>query len=290
MYGFSAAGNFTVYQLANRYSGGNEGATQVYIQAWRNWSGNQLDRDTVVHLNDTGEMLILAKAMFAHEAGQISPVRDNQIMYAIEAERAGSLPTSVSGREEECWNTDLADDADILTRLAVEHGVRPAPVEEMVRYRDLYKPSSRPRYWAVLDFSLNSREKRLFVFDTLERGVDRYYCAHGRGSEGSANDGLATVFSNRSGSNASSLGIYLCSETYYGENGYSLRLDGVEDSNSNARSRAIVVHGAKYVSERWIRDHGYLGRSHGCPAVEHQYVAQIVNALASGSLLIASTT
>ena len=114
-----------------------------------------------------------------------------------------------------------------------------------------------------------------------------YLCAHGRGSEGPTDDGFANVFSNVDGSNASSLGVYKCAETYFGENGFSMRLDGLEQTNSNARHRAVVIHGAAYVSPQMIADTGRIGRSQGCPAVEMHLVHDVVDALKSGSLLLA---
>jgi hypothetical protein len=66
-----------------------------------------------------------------------------------------------------------------------------------------------------------------------------------------------------------------------------MRLDGLEATNSNARARAIVVHGANYVSPDMIRQTGRIGRSDGCPAVENRFKTEIVNALTGGSLLLA---
>ena len=88
--------------------------------------------------------------------------------------------------------------------------------------------------------------------------------AHGRGS----GDNFATRFSNAEGSHQTSLGLFRTADTYVGGNGYSLRLDGLETGvNDRARERAIVMHGAPYVSEANVRTVGRLGRSHGCPAL-----------------------
>jgi hypothetical protein len=81
----------------------------------------------------------------------------------------------------------------------------------------------------------------------------------------------------------SSLGFYLTAETYNGEHGYSLRLDGLSSTNSNARERAIVIHAADYVAPG-----EKIGRSWGCPAVEPRYHQQIIDELKEGALIYAS--
>ncbi|MHC2484827.1 murein L,D-transpeptidase catalytic domain-containing protein [Rhizobium leguminosarum] len=197
----------------------------------------------------------------------------DQSAVAIDQERARTLP-----QIDKTMNTyarKLTDsDSDRLRTLAKQFGIDPAPIKRPIAFEDKERPYARLRYWAVLDFALRSDQKRLSVLDMVEQSVDRYYCFHGKGSEGSANDGYATVFSNRSSSNASSLGIYTCAGPYDGDNGYSMRLDGEEATNSNARSRAVVMHGANYVSDQWLRHHPYLGRSSGCPSVGHAYASK----------------
>ena len=87
--------------------------------------------------------------------------------------------------------------------------------------------------------------------------------AHGR------NSGLeyANRFSNKISSHQTSLGFYRTAETYIGKHGFSLRLDGLEFSNSNARKRAVVIHQADYASANFIKRNGRLGRSYGCPSL-----------------------
>lgn len=286
VYRFDRTGHFTLTELASAYAGGDEKAAKIYLEGWRLWSGGALKDDTVTHLDDDAELVTLAKAMFGHEAAQRSPLHDDQIAWAIDQERAGTLPEI--DKPMKTYARQLADsDGDRLRKLAKQFGINPTPVDLLIGFQAKERPYVRLRFWAVLDFTLRSDQKRLFVLDVVEQGVDRYYCAHGKGSEGSVNDGYATVFSNRSGSNASSLGIYTCSEPYNGDNGYSMRLDGEEATNSNARSRAVVIHGANYVSDQWLQHHPYLGRSLGCPAVDHAYASKIIGELKNGSLLIA---
>lgn len=135
----------------------------------------------------------------------------------------------------------------------------------------------------LIDFSLPSTEKRMYVLDLAGKEVLYVsYVAHGRNS----GDNYATSFSNRNGSHQSSLGFYRTGGTYQGGNGYSLLLDGLEKGiNDEARSRAIVIHGADYCSEQVIRSAGRLGRSYGCPALPRELAKPIINTIKGGSLL-----
>jgi hypothetical protein len=177
------------------------------------------------------------------------------------------------------------EDESILRELAKPHGLE-MPIERLIALRNERYAASRPRYWGIVNFDLHSAKPRLFVFDVISRTTDTYLCAHGKGSEGPSDDGFANVFSNKKGSNATSLGIYRCAETYEGHNGYSLRLDGLEPTNSNARDRAVVVHGADYVSEEFARMHSRVGRSDGCPALDHKHARTVIDQLKLGSLLM----
>jgi hypothetical protein len=119
---------------------------------------------------------------------------------------------------------------------------------------------------SVIDYSRPSTEPRLWVFDLqpTPRLLYAEVVAHGRGSGAD----LAQSFSNTAGSYQSSLGLFLTAETYHGQNGYSLRLDGLEPGvNDHARARAIVMHGAPYVDIDLAHRQGRLGRSLGCPAI-----------------------
>src|SRR5262245_45549147 len=116
----------------------------------------------------------------------------------------------------------VGDDESILHGLAKPHDLE-IPMDRLITLRNDRYPDSRPRYWGIVNFDLHSAKPRLFVFDVVSQTTDSYLCAHGRGSEGPSDDGFANVFSNKKGSNATSLGIYRCAETYNGKNGYSLR-------------------------------------------------------------------
>jgi len=136
----------------------------------------------------------------------------------------------------------------------------------------------------VIDYSLASTEPRMWVFD-LEKQELLFHelVAHGVNT----GENYATRFSNRQGSKQSSLGVFLTGETYDGRNGYSLRLHGLEDGvNHLALDRAIVVHGAWYVSEAFGREHGRLGRSWGCPALDQEVAREVIDTVKEGSLLL----
>ena len=136
---------------------------------------------------------------------------------------------------------------------------------------------------SIADFSKPSNIKRLFVIDLQHRKIlFNTYVAHGQGS----GKEFANRFSNIPESFQSSLGFYLTSDTYTGKNGYSLHLDGVEKGiNDKADERAIVMHGAPYVSETYIRSKGYIGRSWGCPAVPEKLNKPIIEKIKNGSCL-----
>ena len=135
----------------------------------------------------------------------------------------------------------------------------------------------------IIDFSKPSTEKRMFILDLRNQKILYHtYVAHGKNT----GVNMATKFSNNKGSNQSSLGLFRTGESYQGKHGYSLRLDGLEKGfNDNARNRAVVMHSASYVSEGFIRMHGRLGRSWGCPAVPVEISKEIIDLIKGGSCL-----
>jgi hypothetical protein len=136
----------------------------------------------------------------------------------------------------------------------------------------------------IIDYSLGSREKRLWVLD-VERDtvLARELVAHGRNT----GDDLAERFSNVPGSLQSSLGVFLTGGTYTGKHGLSLRLKGLERVNDKAEARAIVVHGADYVNDFIGRQLGRLGRSQGCPALSRAVAPRIIRLIQGGTVLFA---
>lgn len=136
---------------------------------------------------------------------------------------------------------------------------------------------------AVIDYSMPSSQKRLWVFDLRNpRVLYHEYVAHGQGT----GDNYARAFSNNDGSHQTSLGLYRTAETYVGNNGYSLRMDGLDPGfNDKARARAIVMHGAPYVNPDLVAKMGRIGRSHGCPAVRAQVAHEIIDTLKGGQFV-----
>lgn len=129
----------------------------------------------------------------------------------------------------------------------------------------------------IIDFSKPSTEKRFYTIDLRNLAVKYHtFVAHGRNT----GQNIATSFSNVPHSNQSSLGFYVTGETYVGSKGYSLRLDGMEKKfNDKIRSRAVVIHGADYATESWIRRYGRLGRSQGCPALPPAISREVIDAI-----------
>lgn len=134
---------------------------------------------------------------------------------------------------------------------------------------------------SIVDFTKPSYKKRLFVIDLSNfKLLFNTYVAHGQNTGRE----YAKAFSNKPESFQSSLGFYVTSGTYVGKNGFSMHLDGLEYGfNHLAEERAIVMHGAPYVSEGMIRSQGYIGRSHGCPAVPENLNKPIIEKIKNGS-------
>jgi hypothetical protein len=137
----------------------------------------------------------------------------------------------------------------------------------------------------IIDYTKPSIEERLYVINLKQRKVVlRSLVSHGKNS----GHNLTESFSNRPGSLKSSLGFFVTGETYRGVHGYSLRLTGVEPGvNDNARRRAIVLHGAGYVSNGFSRRWGRLGRSWGCPAVPRESSRMIIDAIKNKTCMFA---
>lgn len=182
---------------------------------------------------------------------------------------------------------------DVVPSAATRGGVNAQislPVTRAIEYV-LSQPSEHPRA-AVLDFSAHSSTPRFHVIHRASGQVlQSFRVAHGHGSEGRRHDGYAEVFSNVPNSNASSLGLYRTAETYLSDvyPGLAMRLDGLSPTNSNARSRFIVVHAAKYMEpESWKgKKAGRPGLSDGCFVFSQADRDAIISSLQGGALLYA---
>jgi hypothetical protein len=144
---------------------------------------------------------------------------------------------------------------------------------------------SNPSTLTVIDYSKPSTEKRLWVVDLKSHALlYEELVAHGQGS----GQKMATQFSNDPETHRSSIGLFETGETYTGKNGYSLRLVGLDAGfNDHAFERAIVMHGAPYVSETVARKQGRLGRSWGCPAVSESVAHELIDRVKETGLVFA---
>ena len=138
----------------------------------------------------------------------------------------------------------------------------------------------------IIDYSLPSTERRLWVLD-LGRSQVLFHELVAHGQRSGEND--ARAFSNVVGSHQSSLGVFRTGPDYSGEHGVSLRLEGLEPGfNDCAEQRAIVLHGAPYVSEEFAERFGRIGRSFGCPVVRSAIADSLIHTIRGGTLLFAS--
>lgn len=144
---------------------------------------------------------------------------------------------------------------------------------------------TNPSTLTVIDYSKPSTERRLWVFDLKAHTLLFHeLVAHGQGS--GAN--LSTRFSNEPDTHRSSIGLYVTEDTYVGKNGYSLRLSGLDRGfNDRALERAIVMHGAPYVSDAFAKTQGRLGRSWGCPALREGVAREVIDRVKGGGLVFA---
>jgi L,D-transpeptidase catalytic domain len=189
-----------------------------------------------------------------------------------------SLATGSAGARLAFGRTESVDgqiDAGLLRRaldaLQQHH--------DSISYRD---------FIGVADFSLPSRAPRFHLVNLADGKVRSHLVAHGRGSD-PGHTGWLERFSNEPRSNATSAGAYRTGSLYLGAHGRSVRLEGLDPTNSNAVSRAIVVHGAWYVNEEMVGHSGMLGRSQGCFAVAQSSLPEIVARLGPGRLIYADS-
>jgi hypothetical protein len=136
----------------------------------------------------------------------------------------------------------------------------------------------------VVDYSRHSSLERLYVVNLETGAVTAYRAAHGRGSDPD-HDGFLDKFSSVPGSNASPEGAFRLAETYHGQHGRSVRLDGLDETNRTARARAIVIHAAAYAEPEHLARHGNLGRSFGCIVFSAADLARFLEDVPEGTLI-----
>ena len=185
-------------------------------------------------------------------------------------------------------NLAAAPDALVTTLVSQAPGLRPHVLKmalDAAGSAAEHGLVARRNLLTVIDYSLPSSQQRLFVFDLAKKKLLFHeLVAHGKNSGGN----ITNFFSNEPGSEATSLGLFVTQDTYIGHNGYSLRLRGLEEGvNDMASNRAIVLHGAYYVSLEAIKVLGRLGRSWGCPAVRSEIAQKLIDTIRGGSAIFA---
>jgi len=174
-----------------------------------------------------------------------------------------------------------------VSSFAASSGVSPEMLKRALAALDKHRSVIPTRdTLAIADFSLPSRTPRFHLVDVVSGRVSSHLVAHGRGSD-PAHTGWLHQFSNAPRSNATSAGAFRTDGLYVGGHGRSIRLTGLDATNSNAESRAIVVHAAWYVNPQMASTHGSLGRSQGCFAVSDESLPQVLAKIGSGCLIYA---
>lgn len=225
-------------------------------------------------------MLLITLTLFAinRPSSAEKSVADNQI---IKARPASARVISAEEMFDQYINATYT--AIGLTRAGLSMDVFKKALTGYFNLKDSGKLSTTKNILSIVDFTRSSKTKRLWVIDlAAQKLLFNTFVAHGKGS---GND-LATSFSNLTNSYQSSLGFYITNEIYFGKHGLSLRMDGMDEGyNTNARERAIVVHGADYVSQNAINQWGRLGRSQGCPALPSELTKPIIETIKDKTLL-----
>lgn len=206
--------------------------------------------------------------------------KDGTVANSTNAANSGGTVATNTGSSD---TGSVAPIAESYSFLDPGHEVPPGLLSKTVDYYVTHQSViANKKFIGVIDFKQHNSKERFYIIDMETGQVEKYLVAHGKNSDPNYT-GYATIFSNTPNSEASSIGFYRTAETYEGAHGYSLKLDGLSSTNSNARSREIVMHPADYVAPG-----SKIGRSWGCPAVEPRYSAQIIDQIKGGALIYAS--
>lgn len=166
-------------------------------------------------------------------------------------------------------------------------GLNPVLFQKAKAALDSHRYQARARdLMGIVDFSKASSEARFHLVDLMNGTVESHLVAHGRGSDPD-HSGFVERFSNDFGSYATSNGAYTTGDYYDGKYGLSMKVQGLDWSNSNAEARAIVIHNAWYAEPEMIAQHGKLGRSEGCFAFSRASQWDVMRRLAGGRLIYA---
>lgn len=166
-------------------------------------------------------------------------------------------------------------------------GLNPVLFQKAKAALDSHRYQARARdVMGIVDFSKASSEARFHLVDLMNGTVESHLVAHGRGSDPD-HSGFVERFSNDFGSYATSSGAYTTGDYYNGKYGLSMKVQGLDWSNSNAEARAIVIHNAWYAEPEMIAQHGKLGRSEGCFAFSRASQWDVMKRLAGGRMIYA---
>ena len=165
-------------------------------------------------------------------------------------------------------------------------GINPALFSKARAALDSRAWISNRDFMGVVDFAHGSADPRFHVVHLPSGHVESFRVAHGSGSD-PGHTGYLDHFSNRPGSEATSNGAYTTSETYHGKYGLSMKVRGLDWTNNNAESRAIVIHNAWYAEPEMVEIHGKLGRSQGCFAFSRKDQWHVMQRLGEGRLIYA---
>ncbi|MET0587891.1 MAG: murein L,D-transpeptidase catalytic domain family protein [Novosphingobium sp.] len=177
--------------------------------------------------------------------------------------------------------------ATALPQPAAPAGIRPALYASAISALQRHSGRMIRDRVAIVDFAAPSSEPRFHIVDIASGNARSFLVAHGSGSDPD-HSGWLERFSNQPGSNASSEGAFLTGDYYYGKHGRSQKLYGLDQSNSNALMRAIVVHGAWYAEAGVLSAHGKLGRSQGCFAFGDSQINNVFGQLGTGRMIYAA--
>lgn len=181
--------------------------------------------------------------------------------------------------------TTWAYNADHIQQAAQENNIPDTAIQYLLNYLRTHETQfANKNYVTFVDFRLPSNLERMFIINANTGQTEKFLVAHGVNS----GDVYAERFSNIENSRMSSLGLYRIEEKYLGDNGASLYLSGLSTTNSNVKTRSIVMHHAEYVSDQWVAQNGKIGNSWGCFALNKtEFLRNAIDKVRDGSLMLA---